>query len=1142
MPNRDRPRVILRWRLLLLSGLAVIVLGVIALLWAAANGQLTGVMTRWLSVQLGRTLVADGGLRIEVGRVTRITATGLRLANSTWGTRPDMLLARRLILEVDTRSLLEQTVILRSLTIDGLDLLLERSASGKNNWDFNLAKHNASTALPVVVEDVSVPSAKIRFTGPRLDRPLDLAIDNVQQRVREDQMLDLSVRGHANGTPLDLRASVGPLANLVATRGIVVRVEGQLGEIGLKMGGHIDSLAAPADTDVTVQLQAPNAAYLTSRLGIRNLGDGPVALDARISPVHGGGEITGLVSGRIGEFELRAQGALAKGAKFDRFAIRSQISGPDLSLVGGLLGVNRLAVEPFKLRIDLQRTGEWLSVQRADLELRTSRVALAGTLRAGSGLAGSRLEFSASGQDMADLSARFEKTEWAKGPFEATGSLRGSPQGKTDLQGRLKTSLGLLTLAGPLGAAPEFHGTRFTATVSGADFAPLGRSLNIPAPPEGGFKGEGTVEWNRAGISLRGVRLVIAGDSLQLEGTFGGPRFAELADIRFDLAGSNSATLARRFGISGFPTEPYQVGGSIQRRQGRTMVTALKATTAGLALQVDGTLGDAPGWQATELTFDARGANLARYNGLLDGTALPKTSFHTTGRLTMTANKLRLRQVQIDVAGTHGTLSAEMALPLDSAAGHFELEAAGPDAAALLPELRVATMVGKNFRVSATGAWLKRQWSLERLLVSADNGTLSLKGNLIVAPRFVATAAQCEARTPSLRRLGQSTDHHWPDQPLEIQGIFSATDTTATLEDMVGRFGNSDFAGRIAVRSLNEKPDVDLRVDSKLLDLAPYVDKPSAPAQPVAPPAPGQSRGAKGLVIPATELTMPTLRNFTGTLEVRALELHVYEQVFRDLNVHATLRQNRFALNPLEVSATDGQIKVQAELTAQAKGVSAHLSGTGKNLRIQLVPFGVGRPNASAYSADVDLRGSGATLRELAASLNGRIRFLGSGGRISGSGVLARSNDFLKQLLSTINPIAVRQATTEIVCTAVLLRAKNGVLTTDPALVMRTAELDVISNGSLDLNSEKLDLNFKTAARRGVGIGVAQLVNPYIKVTGTLGSPGITLDPKGALVNGGAAFATAGLSILAVTAWDRIFHDKDPCGAAAAHADRDAGT
>jgi AsmA family protein len=326
---------------------------------------------------------------------------------------------------------------------------------------------------------------------------------------------------------------------------------------------------------------------------------------------------------------------------------------------------------------------------------------------------------------------------------------------------------------------------------------------------------------------------------------------------------------------------------------------------------------------------------------------------------------------------------------------------------------------------------------------------------------------------------------------------------------LVGRLGNSDFAGRIAVRNLNDKPDFDVRVDSQLLDLDPYVAKPPAPAPAVAPAAANARRGAKGLVIPATQLTLPTLKNFTGTLAVRARELHLYEQVFRDLNIQATLRQNRFALNPLEVSATDGQIKVQADLTAQGNSVLAHLSGTGKNLRIQFVPFAVGRPNATAYTADIDLRGSGATLRELAASLNGRIRFLGSGGRIASSGFLARSNDFLKQLLSAVNPIAVKQPTTEIVCTAFLLRAKDGVLTTDPAMVMRTGELDVISNGSLDLKTEKLDLNFKTAARKGVGIGIAQLVNPYIKVTGTLGEPGITLDPKGALVNGGAAAAQA---------------------------------
>ncbi len=155
------------------------------------------------------------------------------------------------------------------------------------------------------------------------------------------------------------------------------------------------------------------------------------------------------------------------------------------------------------------------------------RVALAGTLRPGSGLVGSHLEFSASGPDLAALSVRIRGAEWAKGPFEATGSLRGSSQGKTDLQVQLKTNLGLLSLAGPLGVAPEYYGTRFVATISGVDFAPVGRALKVLAPPEGSFKGEGNVEWNRAGITLRGVQLVVAGDSLTLEGTLGRPRFAE---------------------------------------------------------------------------------------------------------------------------------------------------------------------------------------------------------------------------------------------------------------------------------------------------------------------------------------------------------------------------------------------------------------------------------------------------------------------------------------------------------------------------------------------------------------------------------------------------------------------------------------
>ncbi len=65
------------------------------------------------------------------------------------------------------------------------------------------------------------------------------------------------------------------------------------------------------------------------------------------------------------------------------------------------------------------------------------------------------------------------------------------------------------------------------------------------------------------------------------------------------------------------------------------------------------------------------------------------------------------------------------------------------------------------------------------------------------------------------------------------------------------------------------------------------------------------------------------------------------------------------------------------------------------------------------------------------------------------------------------------------------------------------------------------------------------LINPYTMIGGTLASPSLTLDPEGALIEGGAAVATAGLSIIAKRLNDRFFKAKDACGKAVADADPD---
>ena len=192
---------------------------------------------------------------------------------------------------------------------------------------------------------------------------------------------------------------------------------------------------------------------------------------------------------------------------------------------------------------------------------------------------------------------------------------------------------------------------------------------------------------------------------------------------------------------------------------------------------------------------------------------------------------------------------------------------------------------------------------------------------------------------------------------------------------------------------------------------------------------------------------------------------------------------------------------------------------------------------ASLYKVQVNVAGTGLNFRDLAATLDGQIRLVGEGGRVP-SMQNALTSDFLSELARTLNPMSRRRPFTDVVCQAYLLEAGGGTLRTDPLIVIRTTDIDVMSTGSVDLRSEAIDFNFRTAARGGLGFSAGELLNSYVKVSGTLSRPHLTIDARGTLVNGGAAFATGGLSILATTLWDRMSRQRDPCAAAVTEADR----
>ena len=1129
-----------RWWLF--AGVTVLLVAAlaIAVLLAAAQGYLTRPVTRVLSAQLGRDLEADGGLRIHIGRVTRLTAIAVRLANSKWAAAPDMMRARSVVLEVDTRSLWSDTVIVRQLTADGLELSLERNDKGEANWNFNLHRNAPATALPVVLELVSMPGAQISFRGPRLVRPLQVTFAVLEQRESSERMLEFRAEGVANTTPLSVHMSLGPFANLIKERDFRLEADGQLGQLTLGASGHVDSLAAPVDTELSLTIRAPDAAYFAAQVGLRDFGTGSLALDLGVKPLPSGGGVQGNLKGQVGEFAVTAAGSIVEKNNVPEYKVEAELAGPDLARVGRLAGYRGLPAESFRFQMNAQHAGTVSQLHHVGLEFGDVRLDAEGTLGNGNKASGVELSIKARAGDLGKVIRRFGLALPLVGPIEVAGKLRRTNPGEISVDGKARTNYGEISATGPIPLAEDHYGTRLALAASGAEFAPLGTALGLPDPPRGAYRSKGEIEWRQPGLLLRGVTINAGGEALAVDGALGRPALAEGMDLRVDLSGASAARTGERFGVKGLPAAAYRVAARIRRQQQRWLLTGLTAKIAAATLQLDGVLGAPPRYLATNLAFAVNGPALTDFGSLVRGMELPRNAFRAAGAVTVSNDDaLHVSGAKVTVGDATATISLDLGLPFDARFLRFDIDATVPDPPSIFVGLGGVENLGSNLHINAAGQRLGEQWSFDRLRLGSDIGLVDVRGAITLLPQFSAQDAHFELDTPSLRRTGLPSGHQWPDLPLLVRGRISTSKRNLSLTDLAGRLGASEFTGTVGAHGSPDKPDYDLQLAFTRLDLDPYLARQHSPAAPATSAIAGDSSAPRRL-IPDEALPLPPLNALSGSVDLRAQTLHLWGQEYQGLRIQTTLQDGRLQLNSLEITGQTGKLSLHGMLAVMGRGAQVQISATGTKLALRPMPLGLGGPDVGQFTADVDLRAAGSTLRQLATTLNGRIRLVGRGGRVTNSLITSGSNSFRKELMRNLNPMATRQPTTDVDCAVYLLRARDGIVTTDPTLVLRTREVTIVSVGSVDLHTEKIDFNFKTAPRTGLGFGLMELINPYIKVNGTLANPGLTLDPTGALVNGGAAFATAGLSVVATTLWDRFVQSGDPCAAAVAESDRRA--
>lgn len=446
------------------------------------------------------------------------------------------------------------------------------------------------------------------------------------------------------------------------------------------------------------------------------------------------------------------------------------------------------------------------------------------------------------------------------------------------------------------------------------------------------------------------------------------------------------------------------------------------------------------------------------------------------------------------------------------------------------------------FELDVKGQWQEPVWQLEPLKLQL--GQNQLHAALAVTPEDTGVAMSGNVRLSGKRayrvlsRLGLSTQV--PDDSYLLKTeLLRTAEGAIRLRDFDFQLGGSDLAGQFFYQP-GQPARVDAQLTAKTLDmrfLSKAFDSEMEQAEPAASGrtldsnTPLTRAQLEERMIPDTPLDVSWLSDYEGKVSLEIEELIARDDLRSQGEFGFTLEEGKLTSDRMQWSGnfSSGEATLVLEQAGQGADVNLEL----QSHRLPLFWLLTGDPHAEQQSDyRVTMRGRGATIRELAANLDGSIYLRGGGGKMNNQGLNLFFGDVFGEVFSRINPMSQQEDFTQLECHSGGVVIVEGLASLDPGMVMRTDKIDVALGGTVNLETEGLNLVFNTRSRTGVGISASKALTPYLKLGGNFSNPRMGVNTKGVVVSGGAAVATGGLSILAEGMWDRwIATASNPCEA-----------
>jgi len=407
------------------------------------------------------------------------------------------------------------------------------------------------------------------------------------------------------------------------------------------------------------------------------------------------------------------------------------------------------------------------------------------------------------------------------------------------------------------------------------------------------------------------------------------------------------------------------------------------------------------------------------------------------------------------------------------------------------------------------------------LAINVSGADITLKGQIAKPMDGKGVDIDVSFNVDSLSDLSELAGSDLPELgPVSFTGKVTDGKGSYSIKTMKLALGNTDLSGDVTANISGKRPAISANLNSNLIDLIELAgDEQQA----------GKEE-AKERLFSSEPLPLEGLKSVNANVTVNAKQIKTSSLVLEKTKVVVTLKDGNLAIKPLSTLLAGGSLNGNIGLNASGKTATLVTDISIKGLEPSQLGDLKDKISGATTDVSIKVKGSGNSVSQIMAGLNGKLLLQSAKGELKGSGASTATTD----LLTMLNPTAKSSDGTQLECAVVNFNIKNGIATADKGIALATKQMNIIGSGTVDLKTEKLDIGINPQAREGVGISAGQLAD-LVRLGGTLANPQPTTDVKAALSTGlsaTTAIATGGLSLLAQGLLDRSTADEDPCATA----------